>query len=512
MSYGIYAGRLGSRPRSSVALVSPRSPRAMELQAEAAFYAPTRTEDAGYQQVYGNKSLGRDLDPTAHQRMIESSYRLFRFNGMGKRTIGLLVDFVIGSGIEVLAKDERVAKVIRNWWIDPHNNWPKNSHRRFRDLFIYGEWLHVPVTGPRGKVWINVIQPSRIKQVIPSDYSHEVMDKVILREILDEGQQKLIDRTYRIIRPAYNRLTGDFDSYDGDVFFFKINDTTDATRGIGELFPHADYLDILDEMLYNRAEKVANGSAMWWDVELQGMNEDQIAKWLERNTQVPPRPGSVFGHNEGAKLTPTTLDTKPDQAEKDVALLRSHIIGSSGFPGTFYDSPGSAGRAVAQEMAEPVYRGIVSIQAQIREILRDEINYVLWRAQDAGVLPRYNGGARIFPYEIEYHISFPRPSSRDIQRTGPAVARLAQGLAAAVKGGLITLGQAQTIIIDQVNALDLSSLPMEAIEEAMLEDKREAEAERNRPQPKPGDGGNGDKTDGDDSDDDNDKSATNDKK
>ena len=55
---------------------------------------------------------------------------------------------------------------------------------------------------------------------------------------------------------------------------------------------------------------------------------------------------------------------------------------------------------------------------------------------------------------------------------------MATGLATAVKQGLITLGQAQTILIDQANALDLASLPLAAIEEAILEDKRDEEAER----------------------------------
>jgi hypothetical protein len=408
----------------------------------------SRSEDRGFNAV--TNRLGRDLPLDIHNRHIVQSFYLFRTNPLAKRLINMYVDFIIGEGVEPLSSDENTNTVLQEYWRDPYNKWNTRLHRRIRDLLIYGEWFHHPVVGPQGRVWMNTFQPDKIREAVPAPFNHEIITHLVIRTVQAE---KVVDQQVEIIRPDFNAQTGLLAGYVGQVFLHGINGTTDATRGVGELFPLIDYIDVYDEMLFNRAEKIATSSAIWWDLMLEGFTDQQITDYLARDVTLPPKPGTVWGHNERAELKLMSPETHADQHAEDVKTQKSHIVSSAGFPGTWFDEPGDAGRAVGAEMAEPTYKAVLSMQKQIAGFLREEMNFVLWHAERA---KRF--GAAWTPGE--FVLQFPRPAARDIQRIGPAVFRLSQSLGVAAEHGMLTNEQGAIVLTSQLNALGLSEIPL----------------------------------------------------
>lgn len=446
--------------RNQIKLPTPYIPRSSSISSPAyreADIVPYGSslhtkEDRNWSSL--SNRLGRDLPLATHDRMIALSFMLYRTNPMAKRLVNMRVEFILGKGIHVSSDDPDTLKVIQSFWDDKYNNWPLRIARRLRDLFIYGEWLIAPLVNPGdGRVWVNYWQPSIIKQPHPSLINHEIVDSITLKRLQLPDGRIVEDKTFKTIRKLYDHQyeSNPYDTYDGDLFYFGINQTTDSMRGVGDLFTLIDFLDLYDQVLFDRAEKVAAMSAVWWDLKMEGKNEDEIREYLKDETNIPPRRGSVYAHNERAELKAHTADLKADDHVEDTRVLKSHIISSDGWPGTYYDDPGTAGRAVGAEMAEPTHKAITATQSYVGTLLREIIDFVLAHAARVGKLP--NGPA-------PYALAFPRPSTRDIQRTGPALFRMSQALEVMIRNNILTVEQAQRVAISQLNELGLSDAPL----------------------------------------------------
>ena len=450
-------------------------PPALKIREALPPFLPNRTEDRGWTNLRTNK-LGRDLDYTQWRRHVDLSFYLYRTNPLAHRIIEMDVAFIIGPGVTLQTTSEPTKKVINDFWKNRYNRWDRHLYRRIRDLLIYGEWFHAPVATKNGQVFINSFQPTLIYDTIVSPFSHEYVDSVMIRN-LENGQ--IVERRIPIIRPNFNESTEELDGYVGDAFLFGINQTTDATRGIGELYTLVDGLDVYEEMIFNRAEKVAQASSVWWDLQLEGFNQEQIDEFLKHETdKLPPKSGTVWGHNEKAILKAQFPNTEADQHDVDVRTQKSHLVSSAGFPGTFFDEPGTAGRAVGAEMSEPTFKTIKSLQGQITGFLREEIDYSL----DVAIKSRLND-LTAESVDWDYEISFGSPNARDIQRIGPAMFRLVQAAAAAVGGQFMTKQQAATLLAAQINQLGLSDMPMRI--EKMFEDPELANIVKNKLADKP---------------------------
>lgn len=419
-------------------------------------FQTSRNEDKGWRDIGQNKS-GRELPPVMQDLSIVNSFKAFRTNPMGKRLIEMQVNFVLGNGMSVNADDADILAEAFLWWTDPYNNWPARILRRMRDLYIYGEWLHRPLVDDQGFVRIADVQPDTIMSVVPDLLDHGICDAVIIKELEKSGV--LVKNTpIATIRKRLRALPGGSvkldDQFTGDLFYFGINQTTDSLRGVGELFTVLDYIDVYDDMLFSRAEKVKLNSQMFWDVTVAGMTETDLNEWLAKQTDLPPRAGSVFAHNEAITLQSVVPDLKSDDHSKDAGLLKSHIISTMGWPGTWFDEAGGAGRAVGAEMAEPALRNIVNLQGQVRHMISTELDYHLEMRAKKGFIkkPTTDGWG--------YTLSFNKPSARDIQRVGPALARLIDFVTKAHTDGLITQEEAREIVVSQANQLGISDAPL----------------------------------------------------
>jgi hypothetical protein len=421
-----------------------------------------RNEDDGWRVVSNipkRKAPIVDMDPTLHTRMQEYSMRAYRFNPLAHRLIEHQIHVVLGSGISINSSKPRILEAIQEWW--EINDWDRRIYERLRSLYIYGEWLHLPLENGR----LADIVPIKISSVQRDEADHGQADIVVIDTVLSQNGKELKDVPFRVIR---DRSVSGRRRFDGDIFFFAINRVSGNMRGVGDLFPVLDYLQVFDDMLFSRAERVKLMSQIFWDVTIDGMSEAQLDQWIQTRSDLPPAPGSVFAHNSSVKIAPVAADLKADDHSVDAGLLKTHIIASSGWPSIWFDESG-ASRASAQEVAEPAYRHIQNRQRELASFLSVEID---WYLQQRGI----RRSSR--PWE-DYTITFSRPSSRELQRVGPAIGRIADFINAALEAGIITKEEARGVLLTQINQLGLTDMPMD------LKLPEELSAPAPAPAPKP---------------------------
>jgi len=462
-------------------------------------YPTGRTEDSNYRStgIGGRKSLkdalGRELPPYLHDKHIAVSFLAYRVNPMAHRLIEMQVNFVLGNGITVTCFDSPEAlAIISSFWSDPYNNWPRRIAARLRDLYLYGEWLHRPLVNPNsGFVFMRDVQPDNIDHLLPDPYDHSQVDRIVLKQ-KESGTDYSAPNIWAYnIRERLDEKLAIVSEPSGELFHFGINDTTDSLRGVGELFPLIDYIDLYDGMIFARAEKIENMGHMYYDLTLEGMSEQEMRNYLTQETNVPPRPGSVFAHNPQAILTTVTADLKADDHAVDVGVMKSNIVSWAGWPGTWFDEPGSAGRAVGAEMAEGTLKNITQLQATIAQLLRTEIDYAIFQAILAGKLnPK---SAKVNRLGIpNYTISFSRPTAKDIQRMGPSLARYASFIETVTsKVPLLTQEEGRQLVVAQIQQLGLNDVPISMVLPTTLPKIPEPKDPNKVPPPSFGSNGNG---------------------
>lgn len=407
--------------------------------------ASREKDDHKWQSINDNIS-GRELPSFLQQRAVANSFKAWRENPMGKRLIEMIVNFVLGNGVTCNSQDDSVLNEMILWWTDEYNEWPDRLTQRLRDLYIYGEWLHRPLVDKQGFVRIADLQPDIIVAAVPDQYDMGICDAVVIKEAARDGHTYQKNVSMATIRKRLEPVTFALDKlYTGDLFYFGINRTTDSLRGVGELFSLLDYIDLYDDMLYSRAEKVRLMSQIWWDVSIDGWTPEQVRKWLEEQTDLPPRPGSVWAHNSQISLSVVTPDLKADDHVQDAQLMKSNIVANAGWPGTFWDDSG-AGRASAQEMAEPALRNVINFQGTVARFIAKEFRYHLER--------------RGLDSRAKFTITFNRPSARDIQKIGPALRALSEFITKMVGVYAMTQAEAREIVASQVTQLGISDVPI----------------------------------------------------
>lgn len=449
--------------RGSTALKPSRA----YVEANIIPFPTARQEDLNYRStgLAGSDSrrdiLGRELPAYVHDKHIAVSFLAYRTNPLAHRLIEMQINFVLGNGITVTCMDDPAAlAVISAFWNDPYNNWPNRIAARLRDLYLYGEWLHRPLVHPKtGFLFMRDTQPDNIDHLLPDAYDQSQVDRIVLKQ--KEMRNGIENNVWALnIRERLDPVTAELSPVEGDFFHFGINKTTDSLRGVGELFPLLDHIDLYDGILFSRAEKIENMSHVYYDLLLEGMSEQEMRDFLAKETNVPPRPGSVFAHNGQATLTTVTADLKADDHATDVGVMLSHIVGTAGWPGTWFDAPGTAGRAVGAEMAEGTLKNITQLQYVVAGILKTEIDYAIYCAIQKGKYkPKARKSNRLgIP---SYIISFSRPTAKDIQRMGPSLARYSEfikNITSTVP--LLSQEEGRQLVIAQIQQLGLNDVPM----------------------------------------------------
>lgn len=353
----------------------------------------------------GARFQRRDLSPLQHDRMLQVTWYLWEQNPFARRLVTLMTDLIIGDGVAVEAKDERIQEVIDRTWNHRVNQFTTRIREFHNFLSLTGE-LILPVTQNTisGRPVFGFIDPYQVNDVVPLDGNVLIPDVLVLK-----GQDGQPGQRLKIIRenPETSKL-------EGEVFYFAINKLPNSLRGRSDLLPLADWLDLYDQYLFAEVERLQLLSAFVWDYTIKGGTDKTIQAKL--NTFPTPKPGSVFGHNENETLEARTPDLKASDRSEVATMLRKHIGGSMGFPMTYLGDTDS-NNATIQGQNDVLMKTPAARQKEFRSLIDLMVRYAVEGATT-------KNPALFVDAAVEYKIRMPEIASKDISRASNALAQV----------------------------------------------------------------------------------------
>ena len=414
-----------------------------------------------------------DLAPITHERMQEIALTLYDRNPLAKRCLELVKDFVVGEGIVPSAKVEGVQAVIGRFWNDGQNAMAARCHTFALELGLWGEQAFAAFVHERsGHVRLVSIDPRSIKAVVPDPENPDLplalalaaeqgTEARYLKIIREDDDGMLVgaqpDETVRVgdgQHPYYSppslmpgtRLVG--------AFFWAVNKTQGATRGRSDLLPVADFLDLYDRLIFDEAERMSFLRAFVYDVTITGADEAALTK--RAATAAPPKPGSVYYHNESEELKAVTPDLKAQDGATTADLILSLIATGVGLPKTWLNGIMDVNRASAVSMDEPSLKRLRARQQVVMAAVERMVRFALDQASMAGALPKAGDEGHSFSVDA------PEMSQRDAERASRALFSTIQALGMADAAGWIdseTARQAVVMMLTQLGVnVDLAEL------------------------------------------------------
>ena len=353
---------------------------------------------------------GKDLPTFQTDRMQAIAVHLYRRNAIAHRIIEVMKAFVVGEGIIVKAKDPDVDRIVQRFWKDRRNNWRKYLRERVISLSLYGEALYPAyVNQINGAVQLGATHPSIIEQLLPNIRNVYEVEQIITKEGKDASGESVPKQIFQAIKVNTDPDDPSFLKYWGDMFFFAINKTHDGLRGVSDLYAIADWIDIYDQFVFNRAQRQSYMSQFLWDIEIQGAGPNELEKKMADLilSERKQRSGRFYLHNEKEQRKPMSPDLQADDATQDATTFMHMIWGGSGLSSQAFGDPGG-GRQAGGDVNEWVFKTLADRQYIWRDILLEIFDFVLDQAE--------LHGEKISDKNRDIEIFMPKISMRDLQR------------------------------------------------------------------------------------------------
>jgi hypothetical protein len=416
-------------------------------------------DEVGFSPIGGS---ARDLPPWNQDRMQEKALHMYRTNHMAHRLLAIVVDFVTGDGISVIAKgeDEAAAEgaakgeadgsvpgrpaappekakpkapevtpiqdAIDEFWQDPINAMDRENPQRLLEWRLWGEIL-MPVRTSEdgsGRIRLGWIDPGSIKTVEPDPYT-SVPSQIKIRD------SALARVGYPILDVV--RFREESERLEGNAFFMTINNVKGACRGISDLYTAYDWLRTMDQTLRAAAIRAEAQSAYIWDVLLKGKKEPDIRTWLQAH-RAPPAPGTIRAHNESVEWKAVSPDLGAPGTGQHIQDIKTFIMGGFGFPNHWFGSGDDANLATASVMAEPTRKRLRRIGKEFGFLLEDVVAFALTNraAVEGSKLVIDADNPR--PFEVR----IPDISGPDVAKVGAAVVAVTNAIVVAEEKGYVS--------------------------------------------------------------------------
>lgn len=375
----------------------------------------------GFRPMSGVDTHRRDLSPLSQTQMIESAYYYYDTSGLVKRFIRDTRNFTIGKGfdwvVENDTEDTQAKQVLLDFWDNFHNGWGRLFDERIESWYLLGELaLAVSPNKYNGAVTVSDIDPANINDVltvrsfpgIPSALEIAGSRTSIIKPVVREDLQPR--------SKTYGRLVG-------EVFFEALNKTPTAARGRSDLLAVFDFIDSLEQGLFDELDRSRFMKNFIWDVTIEGGTQAEVEEYAN---QAPPDPGSVRFHNERIKWEAVAPDLKAADNKTLYDTLKSYITAAQNRPDSWYGSGGKAYQNEAELMGEPTFADLEARQNRNKLFLRDLGRYVLDQAIIHKAIP-----------DGEYIVSVDTPdlNRKDANSTAASLPQISSALSLAVEQG-----------------------------------------------------------------------------
>jgi hypothetical protein len=336
-------------------------------------------KDDAYYRAYG--ATLRDLTGNTLRRAQDISVDLYRKNPLANRIVKIYTTFMAGEGFAINAANPDVQAITDEFWYAERNEMDLN-HRRFaRDWLLYGEAHHPVAVDETGNTTIGFIDPQRVERITTSDLNQLILESVVLLRG-GTGEQQALQIVHRQTDPALD----DLGLLTGETFAWLFDRIGASTRGTPFLLPIVDWLDAYDQTLWELLERVKAARAFFWDVTVEGGEqevEDAKAVW----GTTAPKSGTARFHTNAmtVEAQQPTLGAYEDVAAARYILRL--ISTGAGLAPHWLGDPEDANRSTAEQMDIPVLRALQDTQAQWKAQMEEALRFVVDRKVAAGLLP-----------------------------------------------------------------------------------------------------------------------------
>jgi hypothetical protein len=377
---------------------------------------------------------------------------LWQSNPIAKKIIELLVDYTIGEDVVIVAKDKAVQSVIDRFWTDHINNWPHRKVQFAQDLFLYGEALLELHDEAEGLVRVANIYPRNIKRVfmnssypdVPIEVELDANSLIFAQDVTPKEKEQQL-RLKLVIPVATRKGT----RLRGEAFLFQINRSVGATRGLSDLFSIIDLVSQYEDSVYELVKRLHFANQWFYDITLEGANQNQINEFSSELAKRPPRPGAVRVHNERVKwneISPKLTDVSSMKILEDI---HAFLVTALGLPAHWTGIGGSMGRSAATEAQEPIFKHLQARQNYIRDAFRKIVNYQL----DYAVLSREISE----DVDTSFKILMPPIDRRNLLRMSSALTRIVSAIQELTSpdNQIISREEARSMIFDILKQMGL---------------------------------------------------------
>lgn len=380
-------------------------------------------KNEGYRRT-SDSIYSRNLMPVQQARMFEISYYMFDASAMFRRLATMDRGFLFSGPVTINSDSADVKAVIDRFWTDPGNNMALKYPEYAMWLSILGEqcWP-VDVNPINGFVHLNYEDPAQIKDVWVNPLKKSQIFQVEMM-----GTNGRPGNKYAAIRKDYNVHSRTYDRLVGDCFFVSINKPPNAARGRSDFMTLVDWIDSLERYGYNYLERAEFLLNFVWDIELKGMNSDQIREWLRDNP--PPEPGSQRAHNENVTWNAVSPDLKATDFKSGFDMGKAFIMGAAGRPESWF---GSGGKQYQTEADQAGQAPVVDLE-QRQELHKYMLTQILQFVIDQAVIHKTLSETEAAK---GFAITMPEISKKNLAQFTNAMPQLTTALAVAVTNKLI---------------------------------------------------------------------------
>lgn len=367
----------------------------------------------------------KDLEEYKFERSLKIAYYDYLTHPLARRIVEIQKDFVIGHGITFDSKNEKTLNLLKHFWFDSYNDMETKQHQKLIELSIYGEQIYpVAVNEANGHVRLGYIDPLSVQKIMTSPDNIEDVLKIKLK-----GTGGKDGKVYDIIKRRDEKL-------DGDCFLFRINNVSNQLRGVSDLLPLLDWLDVFDQTLMNEADRIQLMKSFIWDVLLDGKNDAEIKKWLR--DQKAPKPGSVRAHNESVTWSAVAPDLKVHESIEFIRFLLEFMLGGVGIPGHYFGFGQQTNKSTAETMDLPFLKRLEVRQTFVKSMFKQIFDFVIEKAIEKNrIITEYKTGKKLGAItesdDCSYSVILPEPSTKDIKDLAGSLVNLAQGLTLATQ-------------------------------------------------------------------------------
>lgn len=362
-------------------------------------------------------------------RAVEDSRGISTMNGIGKRTIQIMCNYVLGSGMTFDCKGD--TEELSAWLKEYSTGYGNQLHIEQFDQ--YKAWLRdgeqVPfahVNEETGMTSWSMLDCLDISDAIAESATPEggrlhKAGKLLVRDGVDLEVKtgKLNDdgtpETQKLKELKVARQNKD-GYLEGDCLFFSLDPPAKSLRGIPLLYPVIDWIVYIDSYLMGCMENMAAQGQFIWDLLLKGIPPDKLADEAEK---FPKRfdPGQVWVRNENVELTALSPDySKASGMDAFGLFILSYVLGSVGLPRHWFAQPEGTNLASSIAAGEPTFRMLSFAQLQYKGMEWMKLDYALDQALRLGKL-------KMTPKErATIQITCPPIDVRDVARVGGILA------------------------------------------------------------------------------------------